>query len=273
MQKMISLLFALTATLSAYSQSVPDTLHVQPKKLKLHHAEPLYLDLIRDLGARKGEKELNFGMGIEDYKKYNSYSGFVEYEFAPADRLGVEVEIPFRFFQRVDGVTTTAMPQNRIEGVKLATQYTFLVSNKYQTSMAVGYIQEFEFSSFSTIDHQGKFLEGTLYNPIFIVAKRWTPAIHTLLYTGPVFEQHFTDNRVHTLVQVNANLHYVFPGSGNFVGLETNMEFSENKPSVIFRPQIKLKISDGVAIGCLAGIPARSSERGLSIMTRLIWEP
>src|SRR5690606_7121157 len=30
------------------------------------HAEPLYIDLIRDLGARKGEKEWNIGMGITD---------------------------------------------------------------------------------------------------------------------------------------------------------------------------------------------------------------
>ncbi|HAI17051.1 MAG TPA: phosphoribosylformylglycinamidine synthase, partial [Xanthomarina gelatinilytica] len=30
--------------------------------LKILHAEPLYIDLIRDLGARKGEKEWNIGL-------------------------------------------------------------------------------------------------------------------------------------------------------------------------------------------------------------------
>lgn len=34
--------------------------------LKLLHAEPLFIDLIRDLGARKGEKEWNFGLGLTD---------------------------------------------------------------------------------------------------------------------------------------------------------------------------------------------------------------
>jgi hypothetical protein len=33
---------------------------------KVLHAEPLYIDLIRDLGARKGEKEWNVGMGLTD---------------------------------------------------------------------------------------------------------------------------------------------------------------------------------------------------------------
>ena len=33
---------------------------------KILHAEPLYIDLIRDLGARKGEKEWNIGFGLTD---------------------------------------------------------------------------------------------------------------------------------------------------------------------------------------------------------------
>lgn len=245
---------------------------VKPKILKIHHAEPLYLDLIRDLGARKGEKEINFGAGIDDYKEYISYSGFVEYEFAVANRLGLEVEVPFKFYQDVGGLETTTMPQNRIEGLKVATQYTFLVSEKYETSMAVGYIHEFEFSSFSSIDHHGKFLEGMLYNPIFIVAKKWTPNVHTLLYTGPVFEHHLDSNDINMIGQVNASFHYSF-ANGNFIGLKTNMEFMKNESSVTFRPQIKQKLSDGLFIGFVTGIPTEFKEKGVSFMTRIIWEP
>ena len=36
------------------------------KPLKIEHAEPLFIDLIRDLGARKGEREWNVGMGMFD---------------------------------------------------------------------------------------------------------------------------------------------------------------------------------------------------------------
>jgi hypothetical protein len=65
---------------------------------KLLHAEPLYIDLIRDLGARKGEKEWNVGLGLIDNNNYDKYEALVEYEFAPIDRLGLEIELPFSFY-------------------------------------------------------------------------------------------------------------------------------------------------------------------------------
>ena len=40
---------------------------------KVLHAEPLYIDLIRDLGARKGEKEWNFGYGLTDFNDFDEY--------------------------------------------------------------------------------------------------------------------------------------------------------------------------------------------------------
>ncbi len=47
---------------------------------KVLHAEPLYIDLIRDLGARKGEKEWNIGLGLTDNNLYDQYTALVEYE-------------------------------------------------------------------------------------------------------------------------------------------------------------------------------------------------
>lgn len=271
MKNTISVLLLFLAFFSANAQQTKDTIVPPAKPIKLSHAEPLYIDLIRDLGARKGEKEINVGFGVNDDKQYVSYSGFVEYEFAVANRLGLEVEVPFEIYQhnRQDAM----LPDNRIEGAKLAAQYTFLVSEKYQTSMAVGYIQEFEFSSFSQMGNSGKLFESTLYNPIFIAAKRWTPNIHTLLYAGPVTEQFFETNTWETSLQANANLHYVFSG-GYFVGVETNIEFSREKPSFVFRPQFKVPFSKKVSLGVLAGIPASNHEQqGLSGMARLIWVP
>jgi hypothetical protein len=37
---------------------------------KVLHAEPLYIDLIRDLGARKDEKEWNVGFGLVDVNSF-----------------------------------------------------------------------------------------------------------------------------------------------------------------------------------------------------------
>lgn len=53
------------------SNSTKDSLYIHqieeaPGKHKVLHAEPLYIDLIRDLGARKGEREWNVGLGMTD---------------------------------------------------------------------------------------------------------------------------------------------------------------------------------------------------------------
>ncbi|KGO91349.1 HAEPLYID family protein [Flavobacterium subsaxonicum] len=269
MKNVFTTIALLFLTVTGYAQQT-DVTPVQP--LKLHHAEPLYVDLIRDLGARKGERELNVGFGVNDEKDYTSYSGFAEYEFAVADRLGLEIEVPFEMYAHNPNKQDYALPGNRIEGIKLATQYTFLVSAKYQTSMAVGYIQEMEFSTLSDIDHNAPLFEGTKYNPIFVAATRLTPHIHTLLYTGPAIEQSFKDNSWDTTMEVNANLHYVFT-NGNFVGLETNMVFSNGKPSFVLRPQFKVAFSKDVSVGVLAGIPASGDSHGISAMTRMIWVP
>src|SRR5688572_25810465 len=96
-----------------YAQEQPidkqeqDSLYIEhfEEKLpaKVLHAEPLYIDLIRDLGARKGEHEWNIGLGITDNLKYDTYQTLIEYEFAPIDRLGLEIEVPFTFYAPLSG--------------------------------------------------------------------------------------------------------------------------------------------------------------------------
>lgn len=269
MRKIFFFLCLILASSTVVAQQ--DTV-TRSKKLKLSHAEPLYIDLIRDLGARKGEREFNVGFGFNDFRKFVNYSGFVEYEFAPINRLGFEIEMPFQFYRGMEAVNEE-VPENGMEGLKLATQYTFLVSERYQTSLAVGYIQEFEMTSFNGLRQKEKYVSGTVYNPIFIAAKRWTSHLHTLLYTGPVFEQHFGHKEINMVYQLNANIHYLFPGVTSFIGLETNMEFSGKETSVVFRPQVKFKISSSVAIGWVTGIPLHLKQEGISSMVRLIWEP
>jgi hypothetical protein len=44
---------------------------------KVLHAEPLFIDLIRDLGARKGEKEWNIGLGLTDRTRYDEYTALI----------------------------------------------------------------------------------------------------------------------------------------------------------------------------------------------------
>src|SRR5688572_2527128 len=128
---------------------IAETENVKGKD-KVLHAEPLFIDLIRDLGARKGEKEWNVGLGLTDNKDFDSYTALLEYEFAPVNRLGLEVELPFTFYYRNNGkIPGDSIPANKLESLKLAGQYSFLVSDRMKTSIAIGYIHQFEMRPFN----------------------------------------------------------------------------------------------------------------------------
>jgi hypothetical protein len=144
----IVLFFSVTSATAQISEKSEDQkkdsiyiAEVENKKQpdKVLHAEPLYIDLIRDLGARKGEKEWNIGFGITDNNSYDEYTALVEYEWAPINRLGLEVELPFTFYTPLSGSSFT--PGNKLNSLKLAAQYSFYVSERKKTSMAIGYIQ------------------------------------------------------------------------------------------------------------------------------------
>jgi hypothetical protein len=259
-----------------YKRHEADSLFIQvteggARKEKVLHAEPLYIDLMRDLGARKGEKEWNVGLGMTDKQHYNSYLALVEYEFAPVDRLGLEIELPFEFTSGISGsVNPGSRPGNRLKSLKLGAQYTFYVSEENSTSAAIAYLHEFKVVEFSEFGH-GSIWAGNIFNPFFVIAKRWGTNFHTLLYTGPHLER-FKNGRNDSW-QINASLHYMVTGSHSFIGLETNMDVWENKFNVVFRPQMKLVISDELMLGVVVGIPVNFQTERLSSFLRLIYEP
>lgn len=251
---------------SLYIQEVED--RQEPDKVL--HAEPLYIDLIRDLGARKGEKEWNVGVGMTDNEKYDKYTTLVEYEWAPINRLGVEVELPFSiYYPTSEGADT---PSSKLNSFKLAAQYSFFVSEKKKTSMAFGYIQEFELTEFKRYG-KDKIFTGNVYNPFFVAAKRWGNNFHTLLYTGPAFMQHFADKSLHTSWQINSNLHYMISGTRNFVGLEFNKTIDDGNFDMTVRPQMRVAISENLLIGIVTGIPISKANERFSSFLRIIYEP
>lgn len=240
---------------------------------KVLHAEPLYIDLIRDLGARKGEKEWNVGLGLTDNNDFDSYTALIEYEFAPVNRLGFEVELPFTFYFRNNGKTPKdSVPDNRLNSVKLASQYTFFVSEKMKTSMAIGYIHEFELSPFGGAE-SGRTWTGNIYNPFFVAAKRWGSNFHSLVYTGPTISKHFEHHGTETRWQVNTSFHYMITGTRNFIGGELNKEMSSGDFDMTIRPQLRLSMADNLMVGIVAGIPISRENQRLSTFVRLIYEP
>lgn len=240
------------------------------EKLKIVHTEPLFIDLIRDLGARKGEKEWNIGFGLTDNSKYDSYETLIEYEWAPIDRLGLEIELPFTFYYPHNGNKNS--PQSRLNSLKLAAQYTFLVSDKAKTSLAIGYLHEFELTEFANYNSKNLY-SGNIFNPFFIAAKRWGNNFHTLIYAGPEIIQHFESGETHTNWQINSNIHYMISGTRNFIGVEFNKEILGKDFDMIIRPQMRLEINDQLMIGIVTGIPVNRENQRFSSFLRLIYEP
>lgn len=237
---------------------------------KVLHAEPLYIDLIRDLGARKGEKEWNIGFGLTDNNRYDQYTALVEYEWAPVNRLGLEVELPFSFYYPTTG--SAEAPGSRLNSLKLAAQYSFFVSERHSTSMAVGYIQEFELAEFRNY-REGKLFTGNVYNPFLVAAKRWGNNFHTLCYAGPLIGRHFGDHRAHTKWQINSNVHYMIPGTRNFVGVECNKNIEKGDFDMTIRPQMRVGVTENLMVGIVAGIPRNRENERFSTFFRLIYEP
>ncbi|MCM5664393.1 HAEPLYID family protein [Galbibacter mesophilus] len=277
--KVSMLMLALLLFSSTYAQisdKEKDSLYIhqveeEKEPAKVLHAEPLYIDLIRDLGARKGEREWNVGLGITDNLKFDSYEALVEYEWAPADRLGLEVELPFTFYAPMSGVGRDSIPSNQLNSIKIAAQWSFFVNEPMAISMALGYINEFELSDFRSF---GKpLVTGNVYNPFLVVAKRWGDNFHSLIYTGPMIAQHFSTNTFHTTYDINTSFHYMIPGSRNFIGVEFNKTFDHGDFDMTVRPQMRVGVADDLMIGIVAGVPVSRENERLSSFLRLIWEP
>lgn len=273
---LILLLASATTTYAQINNSRKDSLYIQEienrkEPVKVLHAEPLYIDLIRDLGARKGEKEWNIGLGLTDNLRFDSYEALIEYEWAPIDRLGLEVELPFTFFSSLNGTPKEAVPPNKLESLKVAAQWSFFVNERMATSMALGYINEFELSDFRSF---GKpLIKGNVYNPFLVVAKRWGHNFHSLIYTGPMIEQDFESRDVHTTYDINTSFHYMISGTRNFIGIEFNKTLDNGDFGMTMRPQMRLGIADDLLVGIVAGIPISRENERFSSFIRLIWEP
>lgn len=230
------------------------------RKSKVSHAEPLYVDLVRDLGARKGEKEFNVGAGFTNFKGQSTHDWLIEYEFAPIHRLGLEAEIDFAHIrQEAQGKYKTEW---RVEALRLSAQYSFFVSEKYKTTLALGYTQILAIESAKT-------LPVLFDNPFLVAARRWGKHLHSLVLINPQWEQG-KDVLKNTRFQTHASVHYNLPGSKHFIGLELN---HTDREGLVMRPQVKVKFNQSMSIGFVAGLPLDGERGGLSSFFRLILEP
>lgn len=238
---------------------------------KVLHAEPLYIDLIRDLGARKGEREWNLGLGLSDNLNYDSYEALIEYEWAPLNRLGFEVELPFIVYSGYRQESDNLKPESGLKSLKFATQYSFYVNEKNAMSAALGYIHEFEIAHLTK--QADGFFKGNVYNPFLVVAKRWTNNIHSLIYTGPRIQQTLLTNSWNTSFDINTSFHYMISGTRNFLGVEVNQTIEAGLLSTVLRPQMRLGIAENLLVGIVTAVPLNRDNERLGTFARIIWEP
>jgi len=137
--------------------------------------------------------------------------------------------------------------------------------------MAIGYINEFELSEFRNFGQP--LIQGNVYNPFLVVAKRWGNNMHTLVYTGSMIEHNYEAKTWNTSFDINTSFHYMVSGTRNFIGLEMNKTFLQNDFDMTLRPQMRLGIVDNIMVGIVAGIPVKRENQRFSAFMRLIWEP
>lgn len=185
--------------------------------------------------------------------------------------MGLEVEIPFTFYSPFNGTPNRSVPSNKLNSLKLATQWSFFVSEAWSTSVALGYINEIELSEFRRFGRP--LVKGNIYNPFLVIAKRWGNNFHSLVYTGPMIEHDFESHSFQGSYDVNTSFHYMISGTRNFIGIEFDKSASGTDFDMTIRPQMRVGIADNLLVGIVAGIPVSKENQRLNSFVRLIWEP
>lgn len=283
MIKKVFTVFGFTiAFMNASAQTETKSQTVEPIK----HYMPLYLDIPAEMNVKKGYKEINIAGGYADFKDFNGERALIEYDFAPIDKLGFEIEVPFVFVHQKDpsnmqtGTSDVIVPEEggavkSAMALRLGFNYSLFTSQKAKTSVSVGYFNEFELTPF---EHFGKpLLEGNVYNPFIAVAKIFGNRFHTMLYTGPAVKQSFEHHETKTVYRFNTIFSYRF-GKGNkesFVGVENNQTWANgDSGQMILRPQIQIAVTEKMRLGFVGAIPIASSNHlNTSGFFRLMYTP
>ena len=255
------------------------------EKTELKHYMPLYLDIPAEMNVKKGFKEINIAGGYADFKNFNGVRTLLEYDFAPIDKLGFEIEMPFVFINQIQQSTTNGntdiiVPEEggavkSAMALRVGFNYSLFSSKKAKTSIAVGYFNEFELTPFNNF---GKpLLEGNVYNPFIAIAKIWQSRLHTMIYTGPAIKQSFEHHKTKTAFRFNTIMSYRFGKAQkeSFIGIECNQTWAkEDAGQMVLRPQIQMEITEKWKLGFVAGIPvATANHLNGSVFLRLIYSP
>ena len=213
--------------------------------------EPLMFDLVRGLGAKKGELEIN---ALADFPLNNTSSRNVEWapevEYAVFDNLAVELELPFENFE--------------LEAIKMAVQWTIgqSKSNKYIHGIQV--ISEFML-------HKNIVEFSALYVPGYRFNDTWS----TLGLFGVMFEAGSDGADKKSTILLNASV-FADLNKHAVLGLELNntdttlQGLDDNEMSLLILPQMHYEFDSGLAFQFGIGPRIAQDETDVSAVLRVI---
>ncbi|OIN59253.1 hypothetical protein BLX24_09695 [Arsenicibacter rosenii] len=233
---------------------------------------PLYLDIPAEMNVRKGYKEINVAGGYASFRDFKGQRALVEYDFAPTNRLGFEIEMPFVFVQEKHMITEKGLDDvivpeeggtpESANALRLGVNYALYSSPEYKTSVSVGFFNELEFTPFKHFGHP--LFEGNVYNPFVAVAKVFGTRLHTMIYTGTATKHSFEHQKLATAVRFNTILAYRY-GKGtreSFLGIESNQTWSGHEAGqMVLRPQIQAWITEKWKLGFVYSVPVATANQ------------
>lgn len=240
------IIFALIACLISFS-----ALFGQEKEETVEIPEPLMFDLVRGLGAEKGELEINT---LADFPLNDTGSRAIEWapeaEYAIFDGFAVEAEFPFE-----DGT---------LEAIKIALQYTLGQSKSNKFIHGLQFISEFYLlESLTEL--------SLLYVPAYRFNKIWSIiALYGLMFEAGS-DAADKDNTVllNTTLFANLNEHLT-------LGLELNntdptlQKIDDNEMEFLILPQLQYEWSSGFELQAGFGPRFQNDETELSAVLRVI---
>ena len=240
----LSLLFILLtfANANAQSATTEDIVSVP---------EPLMFDLVRGLGARQGELEINT---LADFPLNNTSVRGVEWapevEYALFNNFAVEVEFPFE-----DG---------ELEAYKMAVQWTMGVSENNKFIHGIQVIAE-------TL----RFDDLTEFSFLYVPAYRFNAVWSTIGLFGVMLETGADAADKKSTVLLNASL-FANLNAQTVIGLELNntdptlQKIDDNEMSLLILPQAHYEFDSGWAFQVGFGPNITNDDTDLSGVLRVI---
>jgi hypothetical protein len=219
-----------------------------PKIDAPHIPEPMVFDLVRGLGAKRGELEANTLVQVPfaSRRRGTTVLWAPEIEYALFDGFALELELPIENFSLV--------------ALKGAVQGTL----SYSGSLAHGYQLITEYM----LDHQ--VLESTaLYLFGAKLSDRWS----LMTMSGMRLESELLPGRGGAFAGLgllhNTNLFYTVSHVLN-LGLESNFAYAHAQPNLLLMPQLHFAPSPMFNIQFGAGMQFAQGERRLVASTRMV---